>query len=120
MVEKENIIEELAFLIRTRRKSAGMSQQELADLSNLSLDAIHRIEKGSRQPKIGTLFDISKALGTTPGEMLGGTATDQKYRPSVTRLANYLEDQPDVVVEAVDKCARAIASVRRSTSESQG
>lgn len=117
--EKSRTSEELTQLaarIRRNRDAAGMSQRELARRASLSLDAVHRIEHGTRQPTLKTFLDLASALGTTPVELLGGPSSGRRFKPAVERLAIFLESQPDKVVEAVDKCARAVAELPVHTS----
>ena len=45
------------------RSGAGMTQAELAEKSNLSVDTISRIERGDRAPSFESLERIAAALG---------------------------------------------------------
>lgn len=53
----------------------GMSQKELAQLTNLTESAISRYLKGDRQPRGAILLNIANALGTTTDYFLGKTET---------------------------------------------
>lgn len=55
------------------RKAKGLSQQELASLTGISQTYISKVEKNKRQPTIGKVILISKALGTTIEEILSET-----------------------------------------------
>ena len=58
--------------IKERRKSLGMSQQELADASGYkSRSAINKIEKGSRDINQTRIKAIATALKTTPAFLMG-------------------------------------------------
>ena len=46
----------------------GLTQQELADRSELSKGFISQLERNLTSPSIGTLLDIIQCLGTTPAE----------------------------------------------------
>lgn len=50
------------------RKSRGLTQQELAEKTNLSVVAIGYIETGKRWVRIGTLNKIAHALKTDINE----------------------------------------------------
>lgn len=50
--------------IRKKRNEKEMSQQELADLSDVAKSTVQRIEKGELNPSILTLKSISNALET--------------------------------------------------------
>jgi transcriptional regulator with XRE-family HTH domain len=49
--------------IKFFRKSAGLSQEKLANKIDLTLRYFQRLESGSHTPTIATLMKIAKALG---------------------------------------------------------
>lgn len=53
---------QLAEQVATRRKSLGLSQHELAELTGTTQSAVARLEAGARPPKIDTLLRIAHAL----------------------------------------------------------
>jgi transcriptional regulator with XRE-family HTH domain len=57
-------------VIRELRNNANLSQEKLAELSNLDRTYISLIERGKRQPTIQTLFKIAKSLGIPPSEII--------------------------------------------------
>lgn len=60
-----NSIKELVEKLTERRKSLGVSQSELAQLCNLSVNGISKFESnaGDREVKLSTLFKLSEVLG---------------------------------------------------------
>ena len=50
-------------LIKERRNLLGLTQQDLADYTGLSLRIIKSIESGKGNPSIGTLGKIAEVLG---------------------------------------------------------
>lgn|GEM_PF-332748 len=52
------------------RNDAGMTQAEIAEKANLSVDSISRIERGDRAPSFESLERIAVALGTDPVQLL--------------------------------------------------
>ena len=55
--------------IKTRRKELGLTQQELADILDMSLNFIGKIEVAFSKPSLDTLIEIAKALDTTVAEL---------------------------------------------------
>jgi len=53
-------------LLRKLRKEANLSQEQLAEQSNLDRTYISLLERGLRQPTLNSLFSISNALGIKP------------------------------------------------------
>lgn len=49
--------------IRQLRSSRGLSQERLAELADLSRDAVSRIERADREPRLETLDALAQALG---------------------------------------------------------
>ena len=60
-----NSIKDLVEKLIERRKSLGISQIELAQLCNLSVNGISKFESnaGEREVKLSTLFKLSEVLG---------------------------------------------------------
>ena len=52
------------------RNEAGMTQAQLAEKANLSVDSISRIERGDRAPSLESLEKIAAALKTNPVQLL--------------------------------------------------
>ena len=50
-------------IIRERRKLLGLTQQDLADYTGLSLRIIKSIESGKGNPSVGNLDRIAEILG---------------------------------------------------------
>lgn len=54
--------------IRNLRNRNGLTQQELADRTELTKGFISQLERGQVSPSVATLFDLIECLGTTPAE----------------------------------------------------
>lgn len=55
----------------------GLTQQELADRSELSKGFISQLERNLTSPSIGTLLDLIQCLGTTPAEFFAEEEPEQ-------------------------------------------
>jgi ribosome-binding protein aMBF1 (putative translation factor) len=53
---------QIAHHVAARRRARGLSQQELATLTETTQSAIARLEAGGRPPRIDTLLRIADAL----------------------------------------------------------
>jgi transcriptional regulator with XRE-family HTH domain len=60
----------LSTIIKNLRNRKGLSQEQLAEESNISLRTVQRIEKGETIPRGDTLVKLSQALDVTPDELL--------------------------------------------------
>lgn len=65
MLKQISSTSELVSALVERRKELGISQDELAKLSNLSINGISKFESnaGEREIKLSTLFKLSQVLG---------------------------------------------------------
>lgn len=62
-----------ANLVAARRK-AGLTQEELADRCGLHRTEISLLERGGREPRLGTLVKLAEALGVPPERLCEGVA----------------------------------------------
>lgn len=69
----------------------GLTQQELADRSELSKGFISQLERNLTSPSVGTLLDIIQCLGTTPAEFF----TDQEPEQIVFCEEDYFVKEKD-------------------------
>lgn len=58
--------------IQHLRKSAGMTQKELADKLNISFQAVSKWENGDTLPDTGILLELCDVLNTTADKLLNG------------------------------------------------
>lgn len=62
--------EALGRVIRRERKRSGLTQERLAELSDLHVNMISLIERGRSAPAIDTLEAIARALGRRPSQVV--------------------------------------------------
>lgn len=58
-----NNMETIGQIIKARRKELGLTQNTLALLSQVSINTIVSIERGSKSPSIETLTKVAGVLG---------------------------------------------------------
>ena len=63
-------IKEVGLKIKNLRESKALTQQGLADLCEVDIRTIQRIEKGEFGFGLHILFAIAEALGVKPGDLL--------------------------------------------------
>ena len=62
MTDTEQRIAKLGELVRTHRRSAGLTQIDLADLAGVGKTTVHDIEKGKTTVQIDNLFAVLRVL----------------------------------------------------------
>lgn len=65
---------EIGTNIRKARKKRGITQEELANVADISTQHLCRIENGVRTPSLETVHRIAYALGTTADVLFGNVA----------------------------------------------
>ena len=78
MASDQDIIQLIGDNIRLRRNNIGMSQQELADNSDVAKSTIQRIEKGELNPTVVVLLKISNGLNIELTALLGNISNIEK------------------------------------------
>ena len=67
-MEVELINEQIGKKIRDLRNTNGLTQQELADRTELTKGYISQLERGQVTPSVVTLLDLIECLGTNPSD----------------------------------------------------
>ena len=65
----ENFYHKLGQNIKKYREQKALTQQQLADKINKSLNFVGKVEVAYSKPSLNTLIDISNALGTDVSEL---------------------------------------------------
>jgi transcriptional regulator with XRE-family HTH domain len=66
--------------LRRARKAAGISQEELAERCELHRTEVSLLERGGREPRLGTLIKLATALDTTAEALCTGIGWNPKSR----------------------------------------
>ncbi len=85
MLDKEKV----GRAISEQRKIKGMTQKQLAELLNVSYQAVSRWEQGISLPSVDMVYDIAKTLEITMDFLLNGLSEERK-------IINYLDTGLDV------------------------
>jgi transcriptional regulator with XRE-family HTH domain len=60
----------LGYTLREMRLAAGLSQMQLAERSDLTLNYVGEVERGEKVASIDTLVRLARALGRNGSELL--------------------------------------------------
>lgn len=72
MSTEDPLLASFAEALKRERLRAGLSQERLAAEAGLSRTQTSALERAIREPKLGTILKLCKALEITPGELLNG------------------------------------------------
>lgn len=56
-------IEEIGTVIRERRKLLGITQPDLAEIAQVSINTLYKLERGEFNPSVKILNQLSEVLG---------------------------------------------------------
>lgn len=98
--------------LRSLRSARGLTQEQLCERAGISVDAVNRIENGSRVPTITTLARLAEALEVELAELVSTTPLPTpKLPPAVGRVVAALNGQPEALQEAAEKIVRVLLAV---------
>ena len=71
--------------IRDLRRKRGLTQEQLAELADLSVPYISHLERGTKTPSLAVLVRLADSLDVTVDRLLSGNQTMDKsaYYPEV-------------------------------------
>lgn len=69
-VDGRTLFRSFGRLVRQRRVSLGLSQEELADLAGLHRTYVGSIERGERNPSLLNISRLAQALKVKPSELM--------------------------------------------------
>lgn len=78
--------------IRRLRRTAGLTQGDLANLVGLSASFLGHIERGTRVLSVETLMAISDALDCTPNVLLGVETIPVPMKQTLPQLLRTMAD----------------------------
>lgn len=98
--------------IQELRVHRGLTQEQLCEAAGVSVDAVNRIEGGTRVPTLATLANLARALGVDLVDLVRTEALPApRFKPPVQRLVTMLSSQPDEVQDAAEQMVRVLVRV---------
>ena len=91
-----NTINAFGQKLRTLRKRAGLSQEELADRAKITLRTFIRWENGETQPRIDEILRLAQALHVSEQELLTGDTKAKTWVLTVKIADDFREEVIDV------------------------
>jgi transcriptional regulator with XRE-family HTH domain len=84
------------------REQRGLTQEELATQTGISLKHISVLERGLKEPRLATFLSITEALGVTPNELLIET-DDMDYQSAIAyRIAQLPTEKQQKLLKILD------------------
>lgn len=104
----------LGVAIRKRRLQLGLTQADLATITNIADETVSRIERGRMTPSVEIAERIAAALLTTLGELRARKAPKEPgLRPCEARLLALVRDMSETQVDNVARAVKILLNVGR-------
>ena len=101
--------------IKALRREKGLTQEQLCERAEISVDAVNRIESGNRVPTIDTLEKIAAGLAVSLTDLLQTpSAKPMRATAPVRRVLTLIEKEPAEVQEGVEEIVRAALKLAKS------
>lgn len=96
----EDLLTTIAEHIRTRRKTLGLTQEELAERAGLSTNYVAKLEIGMNAPSLQSLSRLAEALQIDLGALvtLGRTFSHTDRVEAVAQMMESLDEQEEEVL----------------------
>ena len=82
----ENILIERGKRIQNRRKQLALTQEQLAEMMNVSIQMVSNLERGNKAIRIDNLVNLSQILQVSTDYILTGKETAEDMNALTTRI----------------------------------
>ena len=90
--------------IQSRRKQQGYTQEQLAEMMNVSIQMISNLERGNKAIRIDNLINLSQILDVSTDFILTGKATADDNEALTSRIAQLSSKDRKMIEMLVDYC----------------
>ena len=98
-----NYLDFFAKEMRTRRKEAGLSQEGLAEKTDVSMALISELERGIANPTLQTIEKIASYFGASLSEMLAPEDQSESIAYTKLRIINKILVMDREQLESISK-----------------
>ena len=97
-------LKEIGKRICGRRKSMGYTQEQLAEMMDVSIQMISNLERGNKSIKIENLIKLSKILQVSTDYILMGSYADSDGARLSEKLNSLSQRDYKIITSLVDMC----------------
>ncbi len=96
---------EIGRRIQSRRRQQGLTQEQLADKMNVSIQMISNLERGNKAIRIDNLVNLCQILDVSTDYILTGRETRDDFHTLATRIEALPPTGRKMIEVLVDYCA---------------
>lgn len=90
--------------IQTRRKQQGYTQEQLAEMMNVSIQMISNLERGNKAIRIDNLINLSQILNVSTDYILTGKQTKDDVTAVIAQISSLSERDREMIELLIDYC----------------
>lgn len=116
-MRQDEFLKVLGLQVKKRRKALNLSQEDLAEKIDKSVDTVSNIERGKGAPSFDTALDIANALGVEMFELFqvhDMSTKDKEKMKVLDSILDLLKDQPDEMLQFTLKQTQQLVSLKES------
>ena len=100
--------------IRTARTACSLTQQELADQSNVAIKTVQMIEKGQMNPSYEILYPLIKRLGISANTLFDPeiSDTDEKIQRFIGKFQSCSPENRQILLNTLDYLAEQLLALQ--------
>lgn len=100
-------LREIGGRIQSRRKQQGYTQEQLAEMMNVSIQMISNLERGNKAIRIDNLVRLSRILEVSTDYILTGRQSNEDVALLSAQIARLSERDKGMLTLLVQYCAQA-------------
>lgn len=104
MLDVKLYLQEVGQRIMNRRKKLGLTQEQLAEMSDLTTQFVSYAESGKRAMRPENLMRIAAALGVSTDYLLTGDIIDKDKLLLSEKLDKLTDSEVRIVENIIDEC----------------
>lgn len=104
MQDKEIFLQKVGQRIIERRKKLGITQETLAEISDVTTQFVSYAESGKRAMRPENLLKIANALGVSTDYLLTGDIVDKDLLLLSDKLSKLTPSQLRIIENIIDEC----------------
>ena len=90
--------------ICAKRKQLGLTQEQIADKMDVSIQMVSNLERGNKAIKIDNLIKISEILDVSTDYILTGRNTEEDISYLTKRISNLSKEDFDMINMLIEYC----------------
>ena len=100
----DNVLIEMGKRIQNRRKQLALTQEQLAEMMNVSIQMVSNLERGNKAIRIDNLVNLSQILQVSTDYILTGKETADDMNALTARIAQLSTKDRKMIEMLVEHC----------------